>query len=119
MSCPSAGKFSFTLNRLQFPLRLAFAMAINKSIGQTFEKVGIYLPQPVFTHGQLYVAASRVGSPDDISVFIEDRKADKKNTATSKQNTRQKRKPDINPAHCMKSPKGTFTANIVFREIFA
>jgi ATP-dependent DNA helicase PIF1 len=35
-------------------------MTINKSQKQVFEKTGILLRQPVFTHGQLYVAASRV-----------------------------------------------------------
>ena len=37
-------------------------MTINKSHGQTFKKVGIYLPQSIFIHGQLYVAMSRVKS---------------------------------------------------------
>ena len=39
-------------------------MTINKVQGQTLERVGIYLPEPCFTHGQLYVAASRVGLPE-------------------------------------------------------
>jgi len=118
---PSEGKFSFTMSRLQFPVRLAFAMTINKSQGQTFTKVGIYLPQPVFTHGQLYVAVSRVGSPDDISVFIENRSKKKKTAAAKQKKTRSKRKKDeeINPAHCMNTAEGTFTSNIVFREIFS
>ena len=37
-------------------------MAISKSQGQTLTKAGIYLPQSVFTHGQLYVDMSRVKS---------------------------------------------------------
>lgn len=37
-------------------------MTINKAQGQTFKKIGIYLMDPVFGHGQLYVAFSRVRS---------------------------------------------------------
>ena len=51
---------------------LAFAMTINKSQGQTLDKVGIYLPHPVFAHGQLYVAFSRVRKSTDVRVFIAD-----------------------------------------------
>ncbi|XP_078430033.1 uncharacterized protein LOC144702044 [Wolffia australiana] len=39
-----------------YPVRLAFAMTIKKSQGQTLNTVGLYLPNPLFTHGQLYVA---------------------------------------------------------------
>ena len=34
-------------------------MTINKSHGQTFDHVGVFLDQPVFAHGQLYVALSQ------------------------------------------------------------
>jgi len=49
----------FKFKRKQFPIRLSFAMTINKAQGQTIPNVGIYLPEPVFSHGQLYVSLSR------------------------------------------------------------
>jgi ATP-dependent DNA helicase PIF1 len=69
----------FKLRRCQYPVRLAFAITINKSQGQTFQKLGIYLPTPVFAHGQLYVALSRVGSEDKVKVFLRDRDGEKTN----------------------------------------
>ena len=38
-------------------------MTINKSRGQTLNRVGLYLPEPCFAHGQLYVVFSRCGYP--------------------------------------------------------
>lgn len=55
--------------RLQFPIRLAFAMTINKSQGQTMSICGLDLENPVFSHGQLYVACSRVGKPSSLFIY--------------------------------------------------
>jgi hypothetical protein len=56
---PNDSKIPFQFKRLQFPVRLAFAMSINKSQGQTLDKIGLYVPVPFFAHGHLYVALSR------------------------------------------------------------
>lgn len=56
--------------RKQFPVRPAFAMTVNKSQGQTLDSMSLFLPSPVFTHGQLYVALSRVSSPSSVHVFL-------------------------------------------------
>ena len=62
--------FGFEWQRLQFPVKLAFAMTINKSQGQTLQRVCVWLENPCFGHGQLYVAGSRVGNPDNIKFYM-------------------------------------------------
>ncbi|CAN1274859.1 ATP-dependent DNA helicase PIF1 [Linum perenne] len=81
---------NFTLLRRQYPLALSFAMTINKSQGQTLQNVGLCLKKQVFTHGQLYVALSRVTTKDGLKIISCDDADDEKS--------------------CMK--------NIVFQEIF-
>ena len=78
MMSPSDNEFPFILKRRQFPIRPAFCMTINKCQGQSLTRAGVYLPTSVFTHGQLYVAASRVGDPDNIRFVIKQTKYEDK-----------------------------------------
>ena len=94
--CPSDDEmFPFRLKRKQFPVRLSFAMTINKAQGQTIPNVGVYLPDPVFSHGQLYVALSRATARMNIKILAVQSK-DKSHRSMSRR---------------------TYTRNIVYREV--
>jgi ATP-dependent DNA helicase PIF1 len=73
-------------------------MTINKAQGQTIPNVGVYLPEPVFSHGQLYVALSRATARSNIKILAipPSDKKDKKRTIK------------IN---------GKYTKNIVYKEV--
>ena len=86
---PKERQFPFEWTRRQFPVKVCFAMTINKSQGQTLQHIGIWLSDSCFGHGQLYVADSRVGSPLQIKFAI--------------------KKIDSYPAN--------FTSNVVFKEV--
>ena len=59
----------FTLHRKQFPVKLAYCMTVHKIQGQTLDKIFYYLKSNPFTHGQAFVALSRVGQMKDIKIF--------------------------------------------------
>ncbi len=94
---PDTRTIGFEMTRRQFPIRLCYAMTINKSQGKTIDKVGVYLPQPVFTHGQFYVAMSRCGIRTALKCYVKCIK-----TVQGKLISRSTR---------------TFTRNIVYKEV--
>ena len=75
--------------RLQFPLKLAYAITIQRAQGLTLEKVLLHLYAHLFAHGQLHVALSRVRKRDNIKVCAR---------------------------QSLQTTAGTFTRNVVFRE---
>ncbi|WOH01414.1 hypothetical protein DCAR_0520798 [Daucus carota subsp. sativus] len=67
---PTETPWPFDFKRTQFPIQICFAMTINKSQGQSMDVVGLFLPRPVFCHGQLYVAISRVTSAAGLHILV-------------------------------------------------
>ncbi|AQL07138.1 hypothetical protein ZEAMMB73_Zm00001d047628 [Zea mays] len=101
--CPSDDEmFPFHFKRKQFPVRLSFAMTVNKSQGQTIPNVAVYLPEPVFSHGQLYVALSRATTRLNVKVLVIPVPDDKMKKRVEKKST-------INGV--------TYTKNIVYKEV--
>jgi len=65
---------SFDFKRLQFPVRLAISMTINKAQEQSLDVCGLNLENPCFSHDQLYFACSRVGQPKKLIIFAQNGK---------------------------------------------
>ena len=77
---PKPTEYPFDWQRRQFPVRPAFSMTINKSQGQTLKYAGVWLRGQVFTHGQLYVACSRVSAPNHLKfALMQDQKGKAEN----------------------------------------
>jgi ATP-dependent exoDNAse (exonuclease V) alpha subunit len=60
------------VRRLQYPIKLSFALTIDKSQGQSLDVVGVDLRKDVFGHRQLYVALSRATNASRMWVLLPD-----------------------------------------------
>ena len=99
--------FPFQFKRKQFPIWLSFAMTVNKSQGQTIPNVGVYLSEPVFSHGQLYVAISRATARSNIRILAVPAAEKDVNMGKGKGKGKGKNK----------AIKDIFTKNIVYKEV--
>ncbi|KAL7403408.1 hypothetical protein ABVT39_000168 [Epinephelus coioides] len=64
--------YHLTLRRKQSPVRPYFAMTVNKSQGQSLQRVGVFVTRDFFSHGHLYVATSRVGRSNSLRILALD-----------------------------------------------
>ena len=62
---------SWTVQRVQFPLRVAYACTFNGCVGLTLDKTVLDLRTPVFAHSQLYTALSRVRCRADTRLLFD------------------------------------------------
>jgi len=88
-------EFPFIMKRLQFPVKVAFAITVNRAQGQSFAKCGILLPHSIWTHGQLYVALSRCSIKENIYIYA-----------------------DQTEFQHLHLPPGYYTRNVVYTELF-
>lgn len=63
-------RVDWTVQRRQFPLRLAYATTFNSCQGLTLDRVVLDLRDSVFAHGQLYTSLSRVRQRSDLRVLL-------------------------------------------------
>ena len=89
---PNEQEIPFEFKRKQFPIKLAFALTINKAQGQTIKRLGLYAEEPLFHHGQLYTTMSRVTNKKNLKIMLKQTEHNNK--------------------------KGYFINNVVYNEVF-
>ena len=65
----------FQFKRLQFPLKMAFSISVNKSQRQTFKVAGIHMSTPFFSYGQLYISCSGMSRAKNLYIYVEKNKS--------------------------------------------
>ena len=80
-------------------------MTVNKTQGQTIPNVGVYLPKPMFSHGQLYVALSRATARSNIRILAVP--TAEKDVNKGKGKGKEKKR----------SSKDIFIKNIIYKEV--
>ena len=129
--CPSDDEmFPFQFKRKQFYIRLSFVMTVNKAQGQTILNVGVYLPEPMFSHGQLYVALSRATARSNIKILALPPNADEGDEKDEKKDKKKSQKKDERKSSVKEREKmldnekkktpiknGTYTKNIVYKKV--
>ena len=104
---PNLEEIPINMIRRQFPVRLGSAITINKSQGQSFNKVGIYLSNPVFSHGQLYVALTRIRYHKNLKILL----------SNDSKFLKPVEKKKIKSLTKKKITKQSYTKNIVYLEV--
>ncbi|KAF0763967.1 ATP-dependent DNA helicase PIF1-like, partial [Aphis craccivora] len=65
--------YPFEFKIIQFPLKVCFAMTINKSKGQSLSMAGIGLREKCFSHGQFYIVCFRVSSASSLVILAKNK----------------------------------------------
>ena len=91
--------FPVVFKRLQFPILGAYYLSFNRAQGQSLARGGMYLPRNVFTHGHCHVGYGRLGDPDCMFVY-----------------TNQK---ELEHFQHLLDPEKHYMKNIVYQEIFS
>jgi hypothetical protein len=66
---------AMSINRMQFPLVLCYALTNNKAQGQTLQRITIDQRNDSFAHGQTYVAFGRACNRDSVCVLVRPERA--------------------------------------------
>ena len=61
----------FKFTRIQLPLRVAFAVTVNRAQGGTYDYVAYHSLHQIWAHGTLFVAVTRVTSPDGLTILCD------------------------------------------------